>query len=403
MIDQTPPARPQPAAVALDAHFYSGGLQVRRLGGEPGNWTPEPPETYVGFRDELPLEPGDRVVEFTRLGFGERRLTWIAVFQRAPDAVLGDRKNHAGVGAWLLDQDVCAPGLLLHGLRQLSAKLVESGPEQTAAAAQGFLQPDYLPAYVQPIPALPPQLSGWSFAAQAMPATALFQATAASEDAAWQLVAEQLKRMTLLPGPTRDHSRALILVPSPPTRTVPVDSVATLQGNFSAELIERLPAALADLTQEAQQLREQSRAGQADAQALRRQLEGARAAEAEARSRVTELEQQVADSDVLQRLAAIDQGLRQIAGSTSRTEGALVKLNSNLHQRSLAPQPRYDGGGHETRRQSYAAESGRMEYAQPADQDDLFGMPAATVRMIAVALVVVVVVVAIAVMLWKRI
>ncbi|WP_425228377.1 hypothetical protein [Sphingomonas sp.] len=322
--------------VALDAHYYDGGLRVRRLGADAAGWTPAPPERFAGFRDEVPLAGDDLAVEIARLLIDGHPLWWIAIYARAADKKFGDRGNEAGVGVWVRDGDIGEPRMLLDGLRQLTAKLIGDGVDQADAVARSFLGSDYLPRYVG-IPApMPPQLSGWRRAAGPGPTTALYVIDARVDGAEWDLIAEQIGRMTLLPGPTPDHSRAVILVRAGGSAAAPSSTVRPLPSGFATEVLALLPAALAEVARDDATLRAKVGEGAATAKALEASLAQAQAAAAEQDAAIADLrrevaalqeerrslQQQIDGDDTLARLQSIDKGLKQIETLVRRSEPA---------------------------------------------------------------------------------
>lgn len=223
----------------LEAHTYSEGLRVKVLGqaAERPSWAP--PADYVGFRDEVTLQPGDYVVEFARFLHRGRRVTWIGLFKRAVDTILGDRQNHGGVGLWLLDHDVLYGEPLLTTLRAFADAAVDG--EALDAAADGFVE--NLPKYLQPSLGLPVPLAGWIYSPSRIAEAAIFTAAEAAAGKAWLLAADQLMRATLLPPPTPQTARALILVRQSAGENMTATAGTAISHLTAPELVKLLPKA----------------------------------------------------------------------------------------------------------------------------------------------------------------
>ena len=316
---------------ALDAHFYTGGRQVRRVAElDARDWPIGTLADRVGYGDEVSLQPADWLVEIARLRAHERRVTWIALYRGATDAVLGDRSNYQGVGIWLLDATCRRPDLLLQGLREVVQTLAGEGIERCEAVAREFATPQYL--YLEPLRPMPPGLQGWSFSADLLPTTAVFQASAAADP--WSAVAEQVSRVTVLPAATPDQARSLILVtPSP------VAGVEQLPRTLATDLLAQLPPALADAAAEMANARRDRDASAAEVSGLTGRLNEAEATATESRAKIAQLERQIEENDVLKRLKAIDDQLARIQESTRRVDLALPDLKRSAGDQPLPPRP----------------------------------------------------------------
>jgi hypothetical protein len=122
----------------LEAHYYSGGLKhfAFRYGARP-QWAPD--KDAVGFRDEFELNNGDSAVEVRRFLVGSDQVTWIGLYFRSIDLKLGDRGNHAGVGAWYRNALPVDFPHLLHGLELLARRIAaEPDPANIASDAARF-------------------------------------------------------------------------------------------------------------------------------------------------------------------------------------------------------------------------------------------------------------------------
>jgi hypothetical protein len=143
-----------PAEHFVEAHYYAGGLRHLPFGtARRPSWAPA--EDSVGFQDEFQLEEGDGAVELRRFELGDR-VTWIAVYYRSVDTKLGDRQNHAGVGIWLRNGIVADPAACLYGLSNLAGFLAKNVDTKALGAhVVKFLEPAFLPSYLQTIDAFP--------------------------------------------------------------------------------------------------------------------------------------------------------------------------------------------------------------------------------------------------------
>jgi hypothetical protein len=331
----------------LEAHFYSGGLRIRPLGAmvDRPKWAPNPPDNFVGFRDEFALREGDVVVEFSRFLFAERKITWIGAYHRSIDQVFGDRRNHAGVGVWLLDRAVRQPAALLHGLRLLAEAVAAKGVESVLRDADVFSSEEYLPNYIEPLGKLPPQLGGWPFSDNPYPDTALYYVDESVGRTAWDLVSEHLIRFSVLPAPAGTVSRALTLVRAaqPIPSAAPGETVAPLRRTALAELVGYLPGALVGVAEQNNALYRRMETLTDQQAALERALANEQAIKKRLAEQVTELEMQVAESDILRRLAAIDGSLDTIGHYVRRHDEDLAALVREVRDiRTGAPA----AGGH---------------------------------------------------------
>jgi hypothetical protein len=319
----------------LEAHYFSGGLRVSPLAvrGQRPDWAPAQPDRLVGLRSEFALAAGDRVVEFARLAPARRPLTWVAVYRRSIDREFGDRSNHAGVGLWLLEHDVREPYLLLDGLDQLAQKVADAGPSAVDGLAISFSAPDFLPRYVQRSVVLPAPLGGVPFPEQPVAEPALFQA---GGEGALRAAADHLSRMSLLPPGNIGSSRALILL-RPSEAVAPIRSdVTIIKETLRADLMEQLPLALMEASARWAKLEERALASDRACAARDTEIAELRAALAAAEARIGQLEADVAESDLLARLARIDSSLGAISNGLRRSEDALQALNHDVRAASRA-------------------------------------------------------------------
>lgn len=342
------------APYLLEAHYYEGGLRGKLLGGRPDRPSWVPPIDYVGFRNETPLGPDEAVVEFARFAYDNRAVTWIGVSQRSADQVFGDRQNHASAGVWLRDLDIVNPAPILRGLLQFAEAVAARNMDQAAEGARIFETDKHLGRYVRPRSAAPPQLSGWTFSRSPMSETMLFGATAATLADAVDAAAEQVLRMSVLPGPSPTCSRALILLQSPQASASSGAAAAQLQPvkrGLAADLLDYIPRALGDileqnygLTVREQTADERARRSEAAAAELQQKLDSLQ-------QRHAQLEDQLADNEPLRRLSAIERMLNgmdnrlAVMDTSLRNMRAMDRETSSTRTRPQTASPAYAGQG----------------------------------------------------------
>lgn len=325
----------------LERHFYDAGLHVEPVGRDRTRPPWVPPHDWVGFRNDVPLAAGDLAVEFVRFRYRERAVTWIGLFRRAVDAVYGDRQNHEGLGAWLLDQDVLHGKALLQSLHALTERIGAEGVRACDPSADRLLQ-EFLPQFVVPHLELRTPMGGWSLARGQVTETAIFEATAHDRAAAWSLAAKQLLRASVLAGPSPTHSRCVILI-----RTADPggdDGLDKVPGGLATEIVKALPQALAaasdaqrDAAREAQALAERLHSAQVE---LERERDcGRQLAEQVAvlQREVAGLQEQLEDSDPERIWASVRAKLHDISGQVERTENSVLTTRREILDRLKSP------------------------------------------------------------------
>jgi hypothetical protein len=318
---------------ALEAHYYEGGLRVRPLDTKSARPAWAPPPEYVGFRNEFTLEPNESVVEFARFAFQQRRITWLGVFNRAADQVFGDRQNHAGVGVWLLDSHIIDAGKLLSGLRQFATAVAEGKLDSFITQADRFGSKEYLPSYIRSDHRLPAALAGWPYSSSQMPDTSLFLATGDTQGEAWDSAAEQILRMSVLPSPKSASSRALIHVRAASvsgTQDQRQSKLVPVKRGLLEELLSSLPKAIGDFAAEHDAMSNRVEELTRLLREKETSLSDERQETQRLRERSTQLEQDVADSDILKRLGALDRRLAVIDERTSTISAALRNVRSDI-------------------------------------------------------------------------
>jgi len=255
------------------------------------------------------------------------------VFDRSVDEVFGDRQNNAGAGVWLRECEVANPRLLLHGLQQFSAAVAKGSIDAAEAHARHFLGDEYLPKYLRQAQAFPDKLGGWPYSSGAMPETQLFLASGKDEEEAWELAAEHLLRMSVLPPADAGCARALVLVHAGGRglhAPAAEQDLTPLKKGLAAELLSYLPDAVAAIVKENRQLSTATHS-------LTEWLERAESQLAEAvqgyhalKARNAVLEQQLDENQMLRRLAAIEQGVKDWEGRARGIESAMSALRTEV-------------------------------------------------------------------------
>ncbi len=150
----------------VEAHYYPNGKKTYHASLTDGRPAWAPPSEGVGFsqEDNIDLNQHDLVVEFERMLFSEKRLTWCAVYCRSTDETVGDRRQYAGVGLWLSEYQITNFPDIIECLRQLLTLV--SGKFDSAVFehnAKKFLK-ENLPKSVELASKFPDFLAGIPFA-----------------------------------------------------------------------------------------------------------------------------------------------------------------------------------------------------------------------------------------------
>lgn len=319
----------------LEAHYYSGGLRFAPLGtgGVRPIWAPD--ASRVGFRDEVALLEGDAAIEFYRIIHEREKLTWVGIFYRSVDDKFGDRQNHAGMGVWLRGYQVVDAEKLLYGLRQFAQGIAEnSSADDLEQKAYDFLN-RFLGRYVAAHDAYPDQLGGWNFSQPELSKSEIFIAQSTDIDRRWDLVSDQILRASFLPGPSANHSRALIIATGSRVerRSSGTAKIEPLTGHFSKEILEIIPDIGMEIRRENQTYSQKlsdvtEKARSADDRAARAEAENA-----SLRRSITELENEIKGNDVLSSLlkvsSKIDDLTRLSRSSETYAREMMDKLNAN--------------------------------------------------------------------------
>lgn len=113
--------------VFLEAHYYSDGIRYHHvsLSGERPNWAL--PSKEVGFFEAFPMQGDDLAIQFQRIKYNDKLLTWIAIYTPAADQELGDRRRQCGLGLWLCGYNVIDAKAFLASLKNL-LNIVKNAP-----------------------------------------------------------------------------------------------------------------------------------------------------------------------------------------------------------------------------------------------------------------------------------
>ncbi|MDB5710788.1 MAG: hypothetical protein JWL96_2858 [Sphingomonas bacterium] len=324
----------------LEAHYYSGGLRFKHLGGPRPIWAPEP--SRVGFRNEIDLREADAVIEFYRMENDGHPITWLAIFFRSPDRKFGDRQNHAGAGLWLNGYQITDADKLLRGLEQFARGVANAGEaDELEHDASVFLADKFVGSYVVPTDEYAQQLRGWPYASQGLSETEIFVAQSPELDAAWKQAAEQILRLTFLPAPSARHSRALIVVTDKELELRPVSGhkALSVKGNFAKEILDLIPKVASETRRSNSELTDRLSSSDEQVRLLGDRLAKSEALNAEARQSLATLRAEVEANDVLStliRLAGVVEDVKQLGSSTKDYIRELVDTaasNTNILKR----------------------------------------------------------------------
>ncbi len=370
----------------IDAHFYSGGLRIHPFDSAADLWVPAQPDRFVGFRDEFQLAAGDAAVEFVRLLYNRRKITWIGIYHKSVDEKFGNRGNHAGLGVWLLNHFACEPILLLEALDHITRTLAARGIDAIGNEVHALQSDEYLPKYIAPLGDLTPDLSGWPYSAEPVAGTALLVARRTAGSNAWRDVADQILRMTVIPPQEPTQSRAVIFIPGGENMQTYAD-LPRAKGGFAAELVAKLPAALQSVSSDYHAMQARVAAADRSVESLQSQIEDGRSHLTQMGERIRELEGQVAASDLLKRLTSIDNKLDDVSRANATNRSLEPVLNEIRKLRAVAPATWGGGQGDSIEERSSGTGRMKLPISSISASGGLFWkVPGAVVVVIAVVL-----------------
>lgn len=236
----------------VEAHYYNYGLEHHHSAASKERPTWAPPPGTVGFLDEFPLHEGDFVIEFSRRMFLGEPITWIGLYTRSPDEVIGDRGNHAGVGLWLLKLSITDMRNVIQGLRLLL--LLVAGKFDRAKFdqnAQRFLSGKFLPQYVRQTNEFPAKFRGADYSNSELSPTSIFvtDCTNGSLDEMFNWASDELLNFTFGLD-VKGHPRLLIHLPKG-DKLPPLKENMQLIGNdtdWMSAMVSALPVAVEEMS-----------------------------------------------------------------------------------------------------------------------------------------------------------
>jgi hypothetical protein len=225
----------------LEYHFYKGGLRIDAfsVSGTRPAWAP--PAEWVGFRDEFTLDSEDRVLEIVKFEGNCGPIAWIGIYEAAPDQVYGDRRNHAGIGVWLLGRYPHEPLLLVDALRALLDLARKDDGQRLPMQAKAFLT-SYLKDYVADYIMLPRPLGGLDHAKNQIVSTLVLNLNV--RDSTFEKDLDDLfhRMFYILPEKEARNSRALIMLSSEKDAGNFSESKKEFS-ELSADIIRNIPSA----------------------------------------------------------------------------------------------------------------------------------------------------------------
>ena len=143
----------------IEIHYHSGGLKAELIGLQNQNrpeWLPR--YQLVGPKD-IQLDNNEYVIELSRFEKDKKLITWIGVWSKGVDLVLGDRgANYIGVGVWFIDTLPSESYQIVSALIKICDLLVreKSPTDNVKNHCNTFLNsPKYLQLWIKDIKELP--------------------------------------------------------------------------------------------------------------------------------------------------------------------------------------------------------------------------------------------------------
>lgn len=314
----------------LEYHFYKGGLRTEAfsLSGARPSWAP--PTDWVGFRDEFALDPDDRVVEIVKIEGDCGPIAWISVYEAAPDQVYGDRKNHAGMGVWLLGSYPNEPSLLVHALRSLLDLARKDYGQRLPAQTKTFLS-EYLENYVAEYEALPRPFGGLTYATNQVASTLTRHLDVTHEKFEENLDELVYRLFYLLSDDASENARALILL-TPKVKLRETAATDIQRGRLASDLLKQLPIAMraqsqliASLRQELNEERKAVEELDGKVDQLNSEVMSARRRANDAESQLKDLQASLEENDERKRFSLLQSGIADVGNNVAQIQ---VKLNA---------------------------------------------------------------------------
>lgn len=319
----------------IEHHYYKGGLRTDAIttsGGRP-EWAPA--EEWVGFRNELSLEPGDFVVEVVKFKDPQRPITWFGVFQAFPDQVFGDRQNHTGIGVWLRGGYPKEPWYLLDALKILLGTAIKSGDQELPTQARQFLT-EYLEKCVDAYDPLPRPLGGLSLAKNQV-TTTLTRRLDTSDTDIENIFDDLVYRLFFyLPENEADKTRALIFL-TDKAHSPEFPTVSTKPGNLLYDLLRQLPLSLKDQSDTIKQLESDLQKKELEVSQIDLQVDrlAAEASDANRRANVSEtqlrdLQASLEENDEHKRFSTLQSGIGELGNQIAALQGKVLSLRREI-------------------------------------------------------------------------
>ena len=236
----------------VETHSYASGLQYTSFtpDGRRPDWAP--PADSVGWRDEFTLEPTDTVFEISQRTQGDHNPTWFAVYRRSVDGRLGDRGNHAGIGAWVLDAGVANAEALMLSLNEFALRLAaDPNPDSLRDQILRFQSEGFLSSYFVARKDLPVSWAGIPGANAALAPTTMRKIISDSPERCASSWSQLITRLTIGRNLKTESSRWLIAI-TPDDLAQDKANIAVLhdEENLLVTIIDALPEAYSEASSE---------------------------------------------------------------------------------------------------------------------------------------------------------
>lgn len=313
----------------LEYHFYKGGLRTEAFSLTSGRPDWAPPADWVGFRDEFALTPEASALEVVKFAGESAPIVWIGVYSAAPDEVYGDRKNHTGIGVWLLGLYPKQPSLLVEALQRLLDIARKDDGKRFAGKAANFLK-EYLEGYIGEYESFPRPLGGLVGATNQVTPTIERKLDTVSKSLDEQINEFVYRLFFILPEVEADKSRALALLPSK-LEAHEAGILARPLGQLVADLLEQLPVAISAQTRAIATLQEDNTNKDNIIRQLEAHSEQLNVELTQVNGRVEQAESQL--NTLQASLDADDERKRYsyLQSEMSRVGSSVAQLNQNIH------------------------------------------------------------------------
>lgn len=345
----------------LEYHFYKGGLRTEAfsLTSSRPEWAP--PADWVGFRDEFSLTPEASVLEVVKFAGEIGPIVWIGVYAAAPDEVYGDRKNHAGIGVWLLGSYPKQPSLLVEALQRLLDVARKDDGKRFAGKATSFLNA-YLGAYIADYEVFPQPLGGLVGAANQVTPTIERRMDADGKSLDEQINEFVYRLFFTLPEVEADKSRALALLPSK-LEAHDAGLLASPLGQLLSDLLDQLPIALSAQSRSIASLQAENASKDATisqlefhSEQLNSELALVRGRAEQAESQLNTLQASLDADDERKRYSYLQSELSRVGSNISQINNNINSMRHeliNIIERNMKPAQENAFKGSQIRSQNY--------------------------------------------------